>query len=91
MENVIKQKLKLQQKRARIIMEEAKLKVQERKIRTRHLIQIGGLVAKAKLDDLPTNTLFGALVSLRNELVKYPDTRDQWTKIGKNVFDNSES
>lgn len=91
MENVIKQRLKLQQKRARMIMEEAKLKIQERKIRTRHLIQIGGLVAKAKLDNLPTNSLFGALISLKNELTRHPEIQDQWVKIGKNVFDNLES
>ena len=61
MDNVIKQRLKLQQKKAKIITEEAKLKIIERKVRTRRLIELGGLIAKAKLDDLPTNSLFGAL------------------------------
>ncbi len=38
MENLIKCRLKLEQKKAQIVMEEAKLKIQERKARTRHLI-----------------------------------------------------
>ncbi|KJV76484.1 conjugal transfer TraD family protein [Rickettsia hoogstraalii str. RCCE3] len=53
MDNVIKRRLKLEQKKAQIITEEARLKIQERKARTRRLIEIGGLVVKAKLDDLP--------------------------------------
>ncbi|MDR0774818.1 MAG: conjugal transfer protein TraD [Rickettsia sp.] len=40
---------------------------------------------------LPANTLFGALLSLKNELVKYPSNQDQWTKIGKSAFDSSNS
>ncbi|MCC8371116.1 MAG: conjugal transfer protein TraD [Candidatus Rickettsia vulgarisii] len=87
MENVIKQRLKLQQKKAKIITEEAKIKIIERKMRTRRLIELGGLIAKAKLDDLPTNSLFGALVSLKNELTESPHIKDQWTKIGRNIFD----
>ncbi len=88
MENVIKQRLKLQQKKAKIITEEAKLKIIERKMRIRRLIELGGLIAKAKLDDLPTNSLFGALIALKNELTESPHIKDQWTKIGKDIFDN---
>ncbi|XVN42546.1 MAG: conjugal transfer protein TraD [Candidatus Rickettsia vulgarisii] len=91
MEHLIKQRLKLQQKEAKIITEEAKIKIIERKVRTRRLIELGGLIAKAKLDDLPTNSLFGALVSLKNELTEYPHVKDQWTKIGRNIFDNLDS
>ncbi|WP_341757892.1 conjugal transfer protein TraD [Candidatus Tisiphia endosymbiont of Ditula angustiorana] len=87
MDNVIKQRLKLQQKKAKIITEEAKLKIIERKVRTRRLIKLGGLIAKAKLDDLPTNSLFGALVSLKNDLTDSPHIKNQWTKIGKDIFD----
>jgi hypothetical protein len=87
MDNVIKQRLKLQQKKTKIITEEAKLKIIERKMRTRRLIELGGLIAKAKLDDLPTNSLFGALVSLKNELTESPHIKDQWTKIGRNIID----
>ncbi|WP_256377133.1 MULTISPECIES: conjugal transfer protein TraD [spotted fever group] len=57
---------------------------------TRHLISMGGLVVKAKLDDLPTNSLLGAFVSLKKELIQHPSIQDQWTKTGKNIFDNQE-
>lgn len=86
MDNVIKQRLKLQQKKAKIITEEAKLKIIERKVRTRRLIELGGLIAKAQLDDLPSNSLFGALVSLKNDLTDSPHVKIQWTKIGKDIF-----
>ncbi len=52
MHDTAQQKIKLQQKKARLIMEEVKFKIKERKMRTRHLIQVGGLVVKAALDDL---------------------------------------
>lgn len=54
---------------------------------TRHLIQMGGLVVKAKLDYLPANSLLVAFVSLQNELTKHPSIQDQWTQIRKNIFD----
>ncbi|WP_179943706.1 conjugal transfer protein TraD [Rickettsia endosymbiont of Ixodes scapularis] len=88
MDNVIKRRLKLEQKKAQIITKEARLKIQERKARTRRLIEIGGLVVKAKLDDLHTNSLLGAFVSLKEELIQHPSIQNQWTKIGKNAFDN---
>ncbi|MCC8461601.1 MAG: conjugal transfer protein TraD [Rickettsia endosymbiont of Ecitomorpha arachnoides] len=88
MDNVIKRRLKLEQKKAKIITEEARLKIQERKARTRHLISMGGLVVKAKLDCLPTNSLLGALLSLQHELTSHPNIQNQWTQTGKNAFDN---
>ncbi|WP_342269623.1 conjugal transfer protein TraD [Rickettsia endosymbiont of Orchestes rusci] len=90
MDNVIKRRLQLEQKKAKIVMVEAKMKIQERKARTRYLIEMGGLVVKAKLDDLPSNSLLGGLISLKNELSKYPDIQIQWSKIGANIF-NQES
>jgi hypothetical protein len=41
-----------EQQKARLAAEEAKLKADERKVRTRQLIQAGGLVDKAGLLDL---------------------------------------
>ncbi|MCC8399433.1 MAG: conjugal transfer protein TraD [Rickettsia endosymbiont of Platyusa sonomae] len=90
MHEALQQKQKLQQKKARLIMEEINFKIKERKMRTRHLIEMGGLVAKAELDNLPTNSLFGALISLKNEITKHPDTEERWTKIGKDIFDQEE-
>ncbi|AFB21062.1 conjugal transfer protein TraD [Rickettsia canadensis str. CA410] len=51
---------------------------------------MGGLVVKVKLDCLPTSSLLGALVSLQSELTENPSIQDQWTQIGKNIFDNHE-
>ncbi|SPR15660.1 conjugative transfer protein [Orientia tsutsugamushi] len=45
MANLMQQKITLQQKKARLIMDEVNLKIKERKMRTRRLIEMGGLVA----------------------------------------------
>lgn len=74
----------------RLIAEETKLKLKEHKMRTRHLIELGGLIVKAELDHLPTNTLYGSLLSLKESLTKQPDIRDQWTKTGKTAFDQEQ-
>ncbi|BAG40349.1 conjugal transfer TraD family protein [Orientia tsutsugamushi str. Kato PP] len=68
MANLAHQKITFQQKNAKLIMNEINLKIKERKMHTRGLIEMGGLVAKTKLDHLPTNTLFDTIVSLRETL-----------------------
>ena len=83
MKNVSEQKIKLEQKKNRLIAEETRLKLKERKMRTRHLIEMGGLIVKAELDYLPINTLYGALLSIAASLEKNPAIKDEWTKIGK--------
>jgi hypothetical protein len=83
MKNVSEQKIKLEQKKNRLIAEETRLKLKERKMRTRHLIEMGGLIVKAELDYLPINTLYGALLSIATSLEKNPVIKDEWTKIGK--------
>ena len=83
MKNVSEQKIKLEQKKNRLIAEETRLKLKERKMRTRHLIETGGLIVKAELDYLPINTLYGALLSIAASLEKNPAIKDEWTKIGK--------
>ncbi|SPR11100.1 conjugative transfer protein [Orientia tsutsugamushi] len=90
MANLMQQKITLQQKKARLIMDEVNLKIKERKMRTRRLIEMGGLVAKAKLDHLSTNTLFGAIVSLKETLTQHPNVQDHWTTIGKDIFDKEQ-
>ncbi len=86
-ERINKQKQKLQQSKNKIQLEEARIKERERKIRTRHLIEVGGLVAKANLDFLDTNTLYGALLSLSRDLNEDVSIIDYWTKIGKKQFE----
>ena len=87
MDNVEQQKLKLEQKKNRLVAEETRLKLKERKMRTRHLIEVGGLVTKTGLDYLPTNTLYGALLSITASLEANQAIKDEWTKIGKTKLD----
>ena len=86
MQSIAEQKQRLEQKKARMRLEETRLKLKERKTRTRHLIEIGGLVTKAGLDDLPTNTLYGALLSLSDELKNNDSIRSAWTIKGNSAF-----
>lgn len=83
MKNVKEQKLKLEQKKNRLAAEEIKLKLKERKARTRHLIELGGLIVKANLDHLPTNALYGALLWLQTSLEQDNKIQNTWTKLGK--------
>ena len=91
MQNVVEQKARLEQKKNRLIAEETRLKLKERKMRTRHLIEVGGLVTKAGLDYLPTNTLYGALLSITASLDANQTIKDEWTKIGKTKLDQEQS
>jgi len=84
---ITEEKKKLEQKKARLTAEENKLKIKERKMRTRHLIEVGGLVAKAGIDMLPSNTLYGALLSLSHALENDTKIKDTWTKLGSSKFD----
>ena len=91
MQNVVEQKVRLEQKKNRLIAEETRLKLKERKMRTRHLIEIGGLVTKAGLDYLPTNTLYEALLSIAKSLEADEAVKEQWTKIGKTKLDQEQT
>ena len=91
MQNVNDQKVKLEQKKNRLILEETRLKLKERKMRTRYLIEVGGLVTKAGLDYLPTNTLYGALLSIATSLETNQVIKDEWTKIGKTKLDQEQT
>ena len=87
MQNVVEQKVRLEQKKNRLIAEETRLKLKERKMRTRHLIEVGGLITKVGLDYLPTNTLYGALLSIAKSLEADEAIKEQWTRIGKAKLD----
>jgi len=91
MQNVVEQKVRLEQKKNRLIAEETRLKLKERKMRTRHLIEVGGLVTKAGLDYLPINTLYGALLSIAKSLEADEAVKEQWTKIGKTKLDQEQT
>ena len=74
-----------EQQKARLAEQEARLKADERKARTRHLIQAGGLLDKADLLELEPNALYGALLSLR-ERAGDPEQVRQWTALGGRTF-----
>ena len=86
MKNVEEQKKKLQQKKNRLADEETKLKLKERKARTRHLIEHGGLIAKANLAHLPSNALYGALLSLKKQMDNDQIILDSWVTYGDSAF-----
>lgn len=86
MPDIEEQKLKLEQKKNRLIAEETRLRLKEQKMRTRHLIEIGGLIVKAGLESLPTNTLYGALISLNDELKNNDSIRSAWSTKGNSAL-----
>lgn len=66
--------------------------VVERRERTRHLIELGGLVQKAGLVDLTDDdraTIYGALLELvgKARIEDYGDTLGLWKRRGKRAFD----
>jgi hypothetical protein len=64
----------------------------KRRERTRHLIELGGLVIKAKLDELTTDdrtVMYGAFLTLAATL-KSPEgtgTVEFWRRVGKRAFE----
>jgi hypothetical protein len=74
-----------EQHKARLAEQEAKLKDAERRVRTRRLIQAGGLVDKAGLLDLDSNALYGALLSLCDGLGD-SDQVGRWAALGGRAF-----
>jgi hypothetical protein len=69
---------------------EASLAIQERKDRTRHLIKLGGLVSKAQLDHWTSNSLFGALLSLK-EKEQDKNQMNDWSYKGGIAFSAEKS
>jgi hypothetical protein len=90
MKNVEEQKKKLEQKKHRLSIEETKLKLKERKARTRHLIENGGLITKAGLDHLPSNVLYGALLSLKEQINESQEIIAAWIVKGDAAFNEEQ-
>ena len=64
----------------------------ERRKRTRHLIEVGGLVVKAGIVDLAADdraTIFGALLWMADKLKsdQGEQARALWAAMGKQAFD----
>lgn len=74
----------------RLRSQEAALNVQLRKKRTRRLIELGGLVSKAQLDDWNANTLLGAFLSLK-ERESDSQLLEEWSYKGGSAFNEGKS
>jgi hypothetical protein len=64
----------------------------ERRKRTRHLIELGGLVVKAGIVDLTGDdraTILGAMIWMAEKLKSEggEHARDTWAKLGKMAFE----
>ncbi|MGE4306800.1 MAG: conjugal transfer protein TraD [Novosphingobium sp.] len=64
----------------------------ERRKRTRHLIELGGLVVKAGVVDLTNDDrtmIYGAMIWIAEKLKSEggEHARDTWTKLGKMAFE----
>jgi len=78
-------RLTLAQRMNRLKEQESRIKDIERKTRTRKLIEIGGLIAKAKLDHLTSNELYGALLEIA-EKAKDVTKLKAWEEKGGKAF-----
>ena len=74
-----------EQQKARLAEAEAKLKLDERKQRTRRLVEAGALVDKAGLLELDSNALYGALLSLRDGAGDETQV-ETWAALGGRTF-----
>ena len=82
MTTIEEQKQKLEQKKSRMVLEEAKLKIKEEKMRTKSLIEKGGLITKADLDYLPSNSLYGGLLFLKKQIEADENIISRWIVEG---------
>ena len=82
---VSKRMLKIEQRRNRLAQEHAMLNTKLRKIRTRRLIELGGLVSKAKLEGWNANALYGALLFVK-EKEEDRGQVEHWVKKGGEAF-----
>lgn len=84
--NISDQKKKIEQKKARLQHQETILKLKERKARVRHLINIGGIAAKAEIDHLPSDVFLGACIHIKDLIKKDESIIEQWQKIGAEIY-----
>ena len=63
-------------RKAKVEQEEARLKLQQRKERTRRLIEIGGLAVKAGIDDLPAAALYDRFLAIAADAMPCPSSTE---------------
>jgi hypothetical protein len=76
-------------RKAKAEQEAARLKLIQRKERTRRLIEIGGLVVKAGIDTLPSTALYDRFLRIAAE-AKDAKAVAQWEKAGAQHFQKEE-
>jgi hypothetical protein len=81
-----RRKRTIEQRMNRLKGMEASLNVQLRKKRTRRLIELGGLISKAHLEDWNANTLLGGLMFLKERELDSQQL-DEWACKGGRAFD----
>lgn len=66
--------------------EEILSQIKARKIRTRHLIEMGGIVVKAEMDHLDSDVLLGALIYAKEQMNLHPTLKAAYAKLGDIAF-----
>ncbi|MDD4617073.1 MAG: conjugal transfer protein TraD [Alphaproteobacteria bacterium] len=72
-------------RKARAEQEAARLKTMQRKERTRHLIEVGGLLVKAGIDKLPTAALYDRFLAIAAQ-ADDPKMVAAWERAGSKHF-----
>jgi hypothetical protein len=86
MQEISTQKKAIEQKKQRLLQQENVLKLKERKARTRSLIEIGGLAAKAEIEHLPPSILLGGFLFLKSCIEKNSSILAEWEISGSAKF-----
>lgn len=73
-------------RKARAEQEAARLKLMQRKERTRHLIEVGGLLVKAGIDQLPPAALYDRFLRIAAEAKDDPKAVAAWERAGSKHF-----
>ena len=76
-------------RKARAEQEAARLKLMQRKQRTRHLIEIGGLAVKAGIDELPPAALYDRFMAIAAEASDKKAVAS-WERAGSRHFQTEE-
>ena len=84
--NIQQRKADIERQKIALLGKEKALKERERKDRTRKLIELGGLIAKAGLDAWDTKTLYGALLWAQDSHDQH-NTLSLWHQRGASAFD----
>lgn len=83
-----KQQQKIMRAKNNILTQEITLKNKERKLRTSSLIEMGLLAATAKIDSMPKDIFYGAMLYLKELLAKNDAILENWQQNGSIALEN---